>query len=108
MILTYLYLSSWLRWPSSGANSPPPVPEQGIASQGMQSWLRMARTNTVGQGAIALLGALVRRFSKAEYVIVLAIFVTLFAMSAGYKLIRVDEMRGDSAMYFQGVENLAN
>lgn len=35
------------------------------------------------------------------------IFVTVFGLFFSYKLIRTDEMRGDSAMYLQGTENLA-
>lgn len=67
----------------------------------------MVKTEEMQQGALAGLGALVGRLSRAEYLVALVIFAALLALFTGYKMIRIDQFRGDSAMYFQGTENAA-
>jgi hypothetical protein len=49
-----------------------------------------------------------RRFGWTEYGVAIVVFATVFAMLTSFKLIRSDQDGGDSAMYFQGIENLAS
>lgn len=58
-------------------------------------------------GAISI-GALGRRLRRAEYIVAVVLFALVFGIVTGYKLIRIDQMRGDSAVYLQGVKNLAS
>lgn len=46
-------------------------------------------------------------FTKTDYVLALVMLATLFALLVDFKLIRADQMFGDSAMYFQAVQNMA-
>jgi hypothetical protein len=48
-----------------------------------------------------------KAMTKPERLAVLAVFVVLFATVTGLKIIRIDELKGDSAIFFQLVENIA-
>lgn len=67
----------------------------------------MVKTDTLGNAG-AFIAACVRRLAKAEYVVAIVVLAAVFSMFTAYKLIRVDQMRGDSAMYLQGVQNAAS
>jgi len=51
---------------------------------------------------------LTRRLRKPELFIVLGLFLVLLSVVTAYKLVRVDLLRGDSALYFQVTENIAS
>lgn len=48
------------------------------------------------------------RFGALEGIAAILLFLTLFVTAIEYKIIRTDEMRGDSAMYLQGTQSLAS
>jgi hypothetical protein len=56
---------------------------------------------------VNLFVAFARRLSKADCIVAGVVFAVALAMFAGLKVILVNQMLGDSAMFFQGTENLA-
>lgn len=53
------------------------------------------------------LSPIVAYFGKTDYALALAVFATMLSLFTAYKMIRTDQMFGDSAMYLQAVENIA-
>ena len=47
-------------------------------------------------------------FSRTDYVLAALIFVTMFSLLLSFKAVRIDEFYGDTAMYFQSIENIAS
>jgi hypothetical protein len=63
--------------------------------------------NSVWRRAQSIIGAVRNRIGPYEVVGAFVAAAILFSLFTSYKLIRADEMRGDSAMYLQGTENIA-
>jgi hypothetical protein len=65
----------------------------------------------VARDAVALVKAFVRfvrGFRKVDCIVAGIVFVVAFAMLASLKVVHLNQMLGDSAMFFQGTENLAS
>ena len=52
--------------------------------------------------------ALAHRLRGADYILAVVAFAVMCALLTDFKLIRSDQMFGDSAMYFQATENIAS
>lgn len=68
----------------------------------------MVETESLRPAALTYFTAFVRRLSKAETAAAVVVFLALFVAVFAFKMIRVDQFRGDSAMYFQAADNVAH
>lgn len=68
----------------------------------------MVETEAVRRDGLPFIAAYVRRLARLEATCVVVVFLALLVALFAFKMVRVDQFRGDSAMYLQATENVAH